>query len=735
MLFTLFTWWLALSLVGLACWPILLRLGWASEPTLWAWARPAGLLLWAWAAWLLGHVLPVGLALGLTLGALVLLGGALGAAQRQRLRAALAANWRALLVGEALLFSVAAWVLWTRGWTPGIAHTEQPMDMAFLASCIRAVRLPPVDPWLAGESLSYYYLGYFVWGLVAQLTGTAPTVAYNLALAATAGLAAQALYGLLRRYLPVKGRWERALASAAGAALILAAGNLAMLAESLRALGALPPSVARWLGVPGLAEAPITGSPLPGGNWWWRVTRLWLDPVLPGRNAEMIIEFPAFSLALGDLHPHLLALPFSVAVVGLVLADDGGRLRWPRALLLGLLIGGVGFVNGWELPLLLVLTALWQLLGVRAGGSARHAAATMALVCAGAMLPYLPFWATLDSQVTGLRVAWLARTQFRGFALALGAWALPTWLWLWDGRRGRPFWRWWAALLLAPVALVLLVGGPGSLGLALLGAPRGLALALLLSGALALIAAKLWQRPTVSEAGLLALLCGGFGLAYVGETVYLGDLFGTRMNTLFKFYYQAWWLLATVALMVVTAWLMQRNWRRTMGLAVLGLWAALATYPLLTAPAPTGAWSLDALTPLSATAPDEAAAVVWLQAQAEPTDVLLTAPGSSYDLATVRLSALTGVPQVLGWPGHERQWGRPSALLTRRERDIATAYTAADVRDRDAIMRRYGVTLVALGPRERALYGAGATLAMGWPSRCAPAFASGQLTLLRCDPW
>ena len=732
MLFTLFTWWLTLLLVGLACWPILLRLGWASEAALWAWARPAGLVLWAWAAWLLGHVLPVGLALGLTLGALALLGVAAGVSQRQRLRATLVTNWRALLVGELLFVALAAGVLWTRGWAPGIAHTEQPMDMAFLASCIRATRLPPTDPWLAGEPLSYYYLGYLLWGLVARLTGTAPTVAYNLALAATAGLAAQALYGLLHRHLAVSGYWRRALAGAAGAALILAAGNLAMLAESLRAVGALPANLARWLGVPGLAEAPITGSLLPDGSWWWRVTRLWLDPVLPGRNAEMIIEFPAFSLALGDLHPHLLALPFSVAVVGLALTNDGGRLCWPRALVLGLLIGGVGFINGWELPLLLALAALWQLLAARAGGSARRAVAAIALVCAGAALPYLPFWATLDSQVTGLRVAWLARTQLRGFVLALGVWALPVWFWLWDGRRVRRFWRWWAALLLAPVGLVLLVGGPGSLGLALLGAPRGLALALLLSGALALIAARLWQRPAASEAAPLLLLFGGFGLAYVGESVYLGDLFGTRMNTLFKLYYQAWWLLATVALVVMATWLAQRNWRRGVAWAMLSLWAALATYPLLTAPTPTSTWSLDALTPLAAIAPDEAAAVTWLQTHAGPTDVLLAAPGGSYQVAAVRLSALSGVPQVLGWPEHERQWGRSAAQLARRERDVATAYTAADVTERDAVLRRYGVTLVVLGPRERALYG-GETIAL-WPPRCTAALASGGLTLLRCIP-
>ena len=57
------------------------------------------------------------------------------------------------------------------------------------------------------------------------------------------------------------------------------------------------------------------------------------------------------------------------------------------------------------------------------------------------------------------------------------------------------------------------------------------------------------QIPSVSSSGNPAdifvslMLLVGFGLIIVPEFFYLRDFFGTRMNTIFKFYYQVWILM------------------------------------------------------------------------------------------------------------------------------------------------------------------------------------------------
>ncbi len=94
--------------------------------------------------------------------------------------------------------------------------------------------------------------------------------------------------------------------------------------------------------------------------WWWRATRISPD-------ANSITEFPFFSFLLGDLHPHVMAIPFVFTVVGLGLAlfRDAEPLtgefwrRRPLVLLVSaLLLGGLGFLNTWDLPTFGFLLAL-----------------------------------------------------------------------------------------------------------------------------------------------------------------------------------------------------------------------------------------------------------------------------------------------------------------------------------------------------------------------------------------
>jgi hypothetical protein len=53
--------------------------------------------------------------------------------------------------------------------------------------------------------------------------------------------------------------------------------------------------------------------------WWWRASRVIQDYDMLGSHREVIDEFPFFSFLLGDLHPHVLAIPFGLLAVSVAL--------------------------------------------------------------------------------------------------------------------------------------------------------------------------------------------------------------------------------------------------------------------------------------------------------------------------------------------------------------------------------------------------------------------------------
>jgi len=65
-----------------------------------------------------------------------------------------------------------------------------------------------------------------------------------------------------------------------------------------------------------------------------------------------------------------------------------------------------------------------------------------------------------------------------------------------------------------------------------------------------------------------------------------------------------------------------------------------------------------------------------------------------------RLSAWTGLPTLLGWSGHERQWRGALAELRQREDVIRRIYQGRDSDDAQRLIAQYAVRYVVFGPLE-----------------------------------
>ena len=231
---------------------------------------------------------------------------------------------------------------------------------------------------------------------------------------------------------------------------------------------------------------------------------------------------------------------------------------------------------------------------------------------------------------------------------------------------------------------------------------------------------------------LLPLALGLFLLVGV-ELFYLADVFGNRMNTVFKIYYQAWVLLAIVSayglyycsrtpLFLVGSGqrlrtvvrLPLRLLGRTLSygwvVVVVILFLGSIYYPVAAAldrTKGTSSDTLDGLTFLLERGDSaEYEAILWLRDEA-PRGRIVEAVGNDWDWGYDygRISSSSGLPTILGWRGHEHQWRGTTEPFHGRADDVAQIYSSDDPERVRLLLDTYDVRYVYVGPRERADYG------------------------------
>ncbi len=195
------------------------------------------------------------------------------------------------------------------------------------------------------------------------------------------------------------------------------------------------------------------------------------------------------------------------------------------------------------------------------------------------------------------------------------------------------------------------------------------------------------------------------------EFIYFKDTYGQalqRMNTIFKFYHQAWPLLAVgVAVLAERAW--RESGRRSFAIRFT-LTAAMALslfYPVEAAASRLrqheGALSLDLRGALARRNAGDAAAIEWLIAHAPKKSVILEATADPYS-EFARISSHTGIPTVLGWSNHESLWRSNDPDIADRASAVKSFYTTNDARRAATVVQKYGVTHVIVGDMERRIY-------------------------------
>lgn len=638
---------------------------------------------------------------------------------------------------------------------------EKYMELAIWNGILRSPVFPPIDVHFAGEHLNYYYFGHYMLAVLTKMTGIWTELAFNLAvptiLSLTFLLSWTATFyfhlrpirhsakGDTKAAEPRLPRARHMAKSLWAPFLLLVAGNpqsglLAM--EKLRFYLAggdslvIGPSFMDWnlLNLPSSLLAWYVDSL--GSQYWWEVSR-----IIP----QTINEFPAWSLVFGDLHAHVLVMPwtlliFCFAVVAVFYIHS--RLE-AVALLVGMgLVGGlIAATNPWDLPLAFLLTVIAILLAsIRLIPSKRIlfpiSLAGVALFAGTGATVFLPFWLNFNSAAVG------------GLGLVSSGDMPLTWLSFW-GLFYFPIFGWLilkvrdsgnlgpsekSGDLLRPVQLMafgaVLLGVSVALQHATFGLtvlPLGLAVILLAKGGRCT-----GDRAIICWCILVLGIWAGSQVLFVKDFLSGGDYF--RMNTVFKYFFQGWLLASLVcAILIPYSWREIRSRRSqstfiaaafflsvllvlSLGFAFLGVPARLGQR----FPSGQPGWGtldgLDFMNTATYVEPGgktidlsfDREAIGWLNDNLRANATILeSAQVDYYRSGGTRVASLTGLTGLYGM--HQREQ-RPNAITAERELLIRKLWETPDKDQILYMLRRNEIELIYVGQLEKAEHETGADL-------------------------
>ena len=691
---TFLTWWLLAGVMGMAAMPLTGRLFGEFDDKGWMFSKIVAIVVTGFLTWfltavkLLKFTTAACVGVSLACGILFLF---LGKAQHKKGIECLPMDHLELVYWEEVLF-LAFFLLWTylAGFHPAAYGTEKFMDYGFMEAMMRSTTLPAVDLWYSEGTINYYYGGQYFAVFLTKLTGTKVELTYNLMRTFVAGLAFVLPYSLV--YQMTKDRMGKKAAGAVGwkKAVPQISGILAGLSVSIAGnmhyvyYGQIRP----WL-------QKLTGQE-PDSYWFPDATRyIGFNPDVEDKT---IHEFPCYSFVLGDLHAHVVNIMFVLLLLGLLYAwvkmvrkrtydigEPGTKEFWekhllmPQILFAAVLLGMFRWTNYWDFVIYFVVTGGVVLFTniVLMKGQGKWVigvtAAQAAEVLAIGTIVILPFTLNFETMVQGVAVA-------QNHSL--------------------------------PHQLLILWGLPGILTVIFV---------------ISLLAEKLGgvKNKTIYKfmkslklPDLFAMVMGlcAIGLVLIPELVYVRDIYengNARANTMFKLTYQAYIMFGMTMAYVIFRMLVisyRKFLKVTAGIALVclvwtfGYFGTSVDSWFGEVKDPSKYQGLNATAFLETDFPEDAAGIRWLKKNIKGSPVVLEANGDSYTQYE-RVSAMTGLPTVLGWYVHEWLWRNDVADLNTKSGDIELIYTSKDEKQVKDLLEKYNISYIFTGSCEREKYG------------------------------
>ncbi len=575
-------------------------------------------------------------------------------------------------------------ILWNaiRSTNSQIEGTEKFMNLAFMNSIDRTAFFPPADPWYSGSTINYYYFGHYMFVFLGKIGGVAMSYVYNLTLTTIIAYTFMGTMSLIGEFSGLgKKHWKWIVA-------------MGMLAGTWLCFGSNLHYLYQWIDLVIVQNKEFT-------YWFPDGTRI---------IKFVIDEFPAYSIVLGDVHGHYLGMPFETLFMGLALIAFRIPLSSSKKITLNFVysfaLAAMYGVNTWDfiaINFIFILIHGFQALfnpGTLKEKLASFAIAEAALVIPG-LIFFIPYFANFKPAVGGVGLVPLSTE-----------------------RNLLAYFQMWGMFLIIMIMSVM---------------------SLIIILRVKKMRFIKWLKALVAEnnIGILIFLLNIAAVAFIigVEVFYVRDIFEKdngayfRTNTVFKFYYIAWNLLAVVCSYYVFAMvkgIFNNPWKLAFPFLAFNFVLITTMYIgsvayISEAVGDYYSWgkfedgttlkltelgqgkeiklwdSLDGNIYILRQHPGDYGLIQWIKANISGQPIFAEAVGEAYTYYS-RISANTGVITPIGWPTHEWQWRDISTAIFKRKDNIAKMYTTTSSKEFTDVLNEFKIEYIVVGDKEREAY-------------------------------
>ncbi len=589
-----------------------------------------------------------------------------------------------------------------------ILNTEKIMEFMILSSTMSSSSIISEDLWFHNDSISYYSYGYFVFSSIPSILNLNASVAYNFILPTVISLTFLSSYRLIYNFFDSYKNIFLSLIIPIVFIYIYFLGPLATIVEFISHSSLGSDSFFKFMDIDGINKKDNIELFWPNDNWWWfSISRL-ISYSRPDvfYSDYTINEFPAFSIILGDIHPHVLVLPFIVLCFSLIFnmfyKKDYSLIQifWINLVFLFTIL-----INPWYLVVL-----IWYLLANILFNKAnfdKNAIKSMKILLVSLFVQVLIFILLINPNnllvfpyISNVKII----SRFHHLLIYWGFSIIPIFLFLiyemFKIKVYKELLRTFLIILMCSLLIPLMFSSfylNFELFINLL--INSFFFSFILSATFLLI-----RKESELRRNILILLFTSVVIIYGSEFIYVVDQFNNRMNTVFKFYFINYIILNLISLFIILNFVKSlRGMKKYLIVIILGIFIVPSIWWNASAIKTRnneniGSFKLNGLSYLTKF---EVEVINFINSSIPKNQIILEGVGKSYTRSNL-ISAASNRATLLGWVNHQLQWRSNQELILSLDKKIEEFYLNPS-KDHE-ILNTYNVEYVLLSTFEKKRY-------------------------------